>query len=187
VDIVVINRDPKYQPTLVLDNVKYSGSKTIVKEMNGTTILPGGEGVIYSWGYGRRSTGEQQEPQMAAGGFDPTHTRHPDLVVGKRKNYFEKSKPQYEKEGPGAFVSVLDHGVSNTGTTAEVARLNTIGINKALRESKGKVLVFPAGRYLVDGTIIIPGGSRLVGVLWSQIIATGPLFRDQYKPVVLAQ
>jgi Pectate lyase superfamily protein len=156
--------------------------------MNGTTILPGSEeGVISNWGYGMTSTMDQQEPKMRIGKFDPAPSRQDNLVMGDRRIYFEKSKPQYDMLGQEAFVSVLNYGVSNTGNTSQIALQNTIGINKALQEAKGKVLVFPAGRYLVSDTLLIPGGSRLVGVLWSQIVATGPQFGDEYKPKVLAQ
>jgi hypothetical protein len=187
-DVLVIAKEQKHQPTIVLENVKYSGSTTIVKEINGSTILPGGgEGTITNWGYGLRSTMESQEPKMASGKFDPAPSSLNELVTGDRRIYFEKSKPQYESFGPERFLSVLEFGVSNTGDTSQIAAQNTIGINKALQAAKGKVLVFPAGRYVVDNTLLIPAGSRLVGVLWSQIIATGPQFRDQYKPKVLAQ
>jgi hypothetical protein len=48
-----------------------------------------------------------------------------------------------------------------------------------------KILVFPAGVYKVDNSIFIPPGARIVGTLWSQIMATGKAFSDPQNARVL--
>jgi hypothetical protein len=102
------------------------------------------------------------------------------------KNYFERSKPQYEGLGRNNFLSVLDprYNVKNDMTGSAT---NAKGINKALEDAsrENKILVFPAGMYVVEDTINVPVNTKMVGVLWSQIMATGSLFQDEKKPKVL--
>ena len=62
-------------------------------------------------------------------------------------------------------------------------------INRALETAadKNQIVIFPAGIYVVDDTITIPVNSRIVGALWSQIMAYGPRFSDLNQTKVLAK
>jgi hypothetical protein len=48
-------------------------------------------------------------------------------------------------------------------------------------------LVFPAGIYAFDDTIKIPANSRIVGILWPQLMAVGKKFEDVNDPHVFVQ
>jgi hypothetical protein len=74
-------------------------------------------------------------------------------------------------------------------SNGKFAPANRKAIQNALNSAalQKKVLVFPAGIYPVDNTLVIPVGSRIAGALWSQIMAVGPAFGDASKPKVLAK
>jgi hypothetical protein len=99
---------------------------------------------------------------------------------------FERPKPQYENIGPKQYLNILDLGVRNDGTWV---RGNAGAFNMALQVAKSlnQVLIIPAGVYLVEDTINIPVGSRIVGILWPQIMAFGSAFSDMSRPKVLAR
>jgi hypothetical protein len=133
---------------------------------------------------GIRVTDDYVEGMEANGAMFPDPVR-PTGLVNEHGRYAGRSKPQYDDRGPEGFRNVLDWGVSNE---AKNPSSNTQRINDALKETseKGQVLVFPAGIYLVDDTIFFPPGARVVGVLWSQLMATGVRFSDPERPHVLA-
>ena len=72
---------------------------------------------------------------------------------------------------------VTAYGVSNDGIGDQTAAINNI-----LSANVGKPIFFPAGVYLVKGTIFIPVNSVLVGEGWSQIMATGDFFKNETNP-----
>jgi hypothetical protein len=45
-------------------------------------------------------------------------------------------------------------------------------------------LVFPAGIYTIDDTLTISPGSKIVGILWPQLMAVGKAFKDKNDPRV---
>ncbi len=59
--------------------------------------------------------------------------------------------------------------MSNIGDIDQTAK-----INQFLKDAKaaGKVAYFPAGIYLVKGTVNVPTGSRIQGSSWSQVGAS---------------
>jgi glucan 1,3-beta-glucosidase len=172
-----------YQANVVLDNVRIDNVKSGVFE-GSKEIYAGGSKTIKSWIVGNAYT-DANPSGVILYGETVGPRKHPSLLDSQGK-FFEKDKPQYEKLASSDFINVLDYGVSNTGQSPQG---NVEGINKALQvsASQGKVLVFPAGIYQVDDTIIIPKGARLVGVLWPQIMNYGPLFESAVKLKFLAK
>lgn len=49
------------------------------------------------------------------------------------------------------------------------------------------MIFFPAGVYLVQGTVKVPVGSKIIGSGWSQIMGTGSYFQDASNPRVMVQ
>ncbi|RYP69856.1 hypothetical protein DL771_005867 [Monosporascus sp. 5C6A] len=98
---------------------------------------------------------------------------------GGQGGYFYRSKPQY---GGGGLVVATEHGISNDATGDQ-----TSAINALLRDNVGSTVFFPGGVYLVKGTVEIPVGSKIVGSGWSQIMATGSYFADEFDPKVMAR
>lgn len=173
-----------YQATVVLDNVHLNGKiGTAVTDASEKVILEGGSKAIVSWGLGRRYTKDDMSGSIWVGDMAPPR-KDPNLLEGNR--FFEKSKPQYHQAVAPDFLNVLDFGARNDGIYPND---NAKRINQALSEAAGKnkILVFPAGIYKVDNTLFIPPGSRLVGFLWSQIVAIGLAFGSDQELKVLAK
>jgi glucan 1,3-beta-glucosidase len=53
---------------------------------------------------------------------------------------------------------------------------DTFNIQTTLNHFKGQdvVIFLPAGTYIVTDTIVIPQGTKIMGEVWSQIMASGP-------------
>ncbi|KAH8696484.1 hypothetical protein BGW36DRAFT_462337 [Talaromyces proteolyticus] len=97
-------------------------------------------------------------------------------------NYFTQSRPQYQTYSASQFILATAHGVSNNAT-----RDQTDTINSLLSSNVSSPVFFPAGIYLVKGTVSVPLGSIIVGEGWSQIMATGSYFADESNPNVMVQ
>jgi glucan 1,3-beta-glucosidase len=176
---------PGYQATVVLDNVNLEGNvKATVLDSDGKIILPGESKMIKSWALGRRYTDDYPNGVLMVGDLPPP-TKDKSLLYGSDR-FFEQQKPQYFNKEQSDFLSVLWFGAKNDGV---YPNSNTLSINKALEEAArlGKILVFPAGVYKVDDTLYIPPESKIVGVLWSQIMAVGKNFEDMTRPKALVK
>jgi hypothetical protein len=46
-------------------------------------------------------------------------------------------------------------------------------------------LFVDAGSYIITSTVTIPGGSKIVGETWSQLVAAGSYFGDAKNPKVM--
>jgi len=59
----------------------------------------------------------------------------------------------------------------------------TAKLQSALNSNAGKnPLFFPHGIYLISDTVTVPPGSRLVGQVWSVLMASGNTFRTSSTP-----
>jgi len=169
------------QPNIVLDNLLVENSASVVLVSGGDTILEGSTGALFfnSW-----ASGFQYFPDGSGGktsGFiNPAPTK-PSALLDSSGAYFTQSKPQYETETVPPVVATA-HGISNGGTGDQTSAINTL-----LSGNVGSVIFFPAGVYLVEGTVKIPVGSRIVGSGWSQIMGTGTFFQDVNNPNVMVQ
>ncbi|KAF2398831.1 pectin lyase-like protein, partial [Trichodelitschia bisporula] len=181
--MLIVLQTTGYQATVLLENIELAGSSRVAVASNtGDALLAGGPQKIPLWGLGRRFDDASPEGRITMGPI-PVPKKDPGLLL--LDDWYEREKPMYHREPAGNFINVLDFGVKNDGTSAAG---NARGINEALAKAAGekKVLVFPAGIYLVDETLFIPSGTRMVGVLWSQIVATGAKFADPDHPYILA-
>jgi glucan 1,3-beta-glucosidase len=183
-EVIRIPKDTKFRPAIFIDNIDGSSVKSTVKEDRGAELLNGG--TVGQWGLGWRFTDEDKNGIATYGPMTPNPRKPASLLRNGR--FFERSKPQYEIRVKDDFLNVLRFGANNNGSLVS-AKKNTESINNAMRASAGtgKVLLFPAGVYPVDDTIIIPTGARIQGALWSQIMAVGPAFRDPQNPKALAK
>lgn len=100
-----------------------------------------------------------------------------------RKPYYIRERPQYESFGLGSIINVKDHGTKGDGVTDDTAALNSV-MGMA---SKDKLIYFPAGSYIVTGTIKIPPQALITGEVWSQIVASGSYFQDMKNPKPMIQ
>lgn len=167
------------KPGIVLDNLQIQGNTpSVVLVSGGKTILAGTSGplaTIKSWALGHAYT-QTGSGRFQSGDVDPPVKRSPSLIDSDGK-YFTRSKPQYGYE---TVIDVTAHGVKNDMTGDQ-----TSAINSVLAENVGAIVFFPQGIYLVQGTIEVPVGTRIVGEGWSQIMGTGTYFGDAHAPNVM--
>ncbi|KAF7172832.1 hypothetical protein CNMCM5623_004961 [Aspergillus felis] len=176
---ITIAHTANEQPNIVLDNLLVENSASVVLISGGETLLPGSTGALYfnSWVSGYRYL-----PDGSAGksnGFINPAPNKPSLLLDGSGAFFRKPKPQYVGVTP---VVATDHGISNDGT-GDQAR----AINELLSSYLGSVIFFPAGVYLVESTVNIPVGSKIIGSGWSQIMGTGSTFEDESNPTVVVR
>jgi glucan 1,3-beta-glucosidase len=155
-----------------------------VSEQGGSILLEA-RASSGQWGLGWRFTDGAKDGEDTHGPITPA-SRKPRGLLAPSGKIFERSKPQYNNLGKDEFLNVLGFGATNDGNVG-AASSNTRAVNNALRAAaySRKVLIFPSGVYPVDNTLYIPPGSRIVGALWSQIMATGAAFGDPNKPRAL--
>ncbi|RYP46402.1 hypothetical protein DL768_007369 [Monosporascus sp. mg162] len=176
--ITVAHQEHQY-PSVVLDNLLVENSESVVLVSGGETLLPGSRGPLWfnSW-----MSGYQVLPDGYSGrrtGFVGAKPNKPTALLGGQGGYFYRSKPQYDG---GGLVVATEHGISNDATGDQ-----TSAINALLRANVGSTIFFPDGVYLVKGTVEIPVGSKIVGSGWSQIMATGSYFADEFDLKVMAR
>jgi hypothetical protein len=166
---------------LVLENIKLSGFTAAVADTTGKTLLDGASARIDQWAYGPTYVGSADAKDRTF--VTDTKTghfhRHSTLLDGDGA-YFERAKPQYEGRGVGDFVRVKDLGARGDGVTDDTAAFQA-----ALYASVGKILFVNAGSYILTSTVTVPSGSKIVGEMWSQLVASGSYFQDALHPKVM--
>jgi glucan 1,3-beta-glucosidase len=176
---ITVAQEDGWQPNIVLDNVLVENSAAVVMISGGDTILEGSTGALTfnSW-----STGYRYLPDGSGGketGFLSPIPDKPSALLDSSGAYFRQAKPQYESETP---IVATDNDISNDGTGDQTAAINSL-----LSGNVGSVIYFPAGVYLVEDTVQVPVGSRIIGSGWSQIMGTGSAFKDETSPKAVVQ
>ncbi|KAK1832080.1 pectate lyase superfamily protein-domain-containing protein [Podospora conica] len=169
------NPDP---PSIVLDNVQVSNVGVMVKSEQGTTLLNGGSATVELWAVGRRY-------KAGRGSYELGHVMgappKPNGLLDSQGRLFVRSRPQYEDVPSSSFLVATTYGISNAGDGDQTQKINQFLVDA---KEAGKIAYFPAGIYMITGTVTIPTGSRLQGSSWSQIMATGNYFGDMENPKV---
>jgi glucan 1,3-beta-glucosidase len=95
----------------------------------------------------------------------------------------ERSKPLYADVEASSFISVKSAGAKGDGTTDD-----TEAIQKIFDSYKdGQIIYFDHGAYVITSTIKVPKDIKITGEIWPMLMAHGPKFGDQEKPVPLFQ
>lgn len=161
--------------SLILDNIKLSNVGVAVQGANGPLI--GLVERIDSWGQGQFYKDKSGKGVFNQGDLSPKPTK-PSALLNPSGEFFERTKPQYEKYSSSDFISVKSLGAKGDGLNDD-----TNAIQSALTQYAGcKIIFFPAGIYLVSKTVLVPAGSRIVGEVWSVISATGAYFANPSTP-----
>ncbi|KAH6722001.1 exo-1,3-beta-D-glucanase [Leptodontidium sp. MPI-SDFR-AT-0119] len=160
---------------LVIQDVTYAVSKNLAQ-----TLL-GGSKTISSW-----TLGKVYDSSNPAGKFQTgvsVANNRPEstmLLGGPNGGYLERSKPQYKEIGSEGFLSAKflakGDGVTDDSIGLNLLFLVAITLNRPV--------FFPMGSYIIKDTLNIPVGSRIVGEVWSQIVAEGAKFADMANPYV---
>lgn len=162
--------------TLLLDNVQLTGVGAAVVDENMGTILPGGTTKIAAWGRGSRYTDGSGQGEFVQE-FLPNVEKSASLLDGNG-NFFSKSRPQYETLSVNDFASVRTYGAAGDGVSDD-----SDALQQAIDDNvNGKVVFIPHGAYVITKTVTIPSGVRIIGELWSILMANGPNFQDEQNP-----
>lgn len=157
---------------LIIDNVDFTGTATAVQGTSGS-VLAGGS-VIKSWGQGRQYHGTSGSSVQQA----LTPPSKPAALLGSTGNIAERSKPQYLTTPASSFVNVKSKGAKGDGTTDD-----TQAIQQAMNTlPAGSILYFPHGAYIISNTVNVPSNIKIVGEIWSLIMAKGQAFQNQNSP-----
>ena len=188
---------------ITLDNVALQNSATAIQDENGNTVLAGGSTTFNSWTLGNIYNSQNPNGTYTGGeNISPIRPLTSELRGNPNGGYFTRSKPQYGGYGPGSIVNVKTFagaqgrsdilGIWRTITDfaqGDGVTDDTQNIQAAFDSYIGQdvIIWFPAGTYIVTDTIIIPEGSKVVGEVWSQIMASGSNFEDIGNPHVMVQ
>ncbi|GAB7360253.1 hypothetical protein MBLNU230_g8013t1 [Neophaeotheca triangularis] len=182
---VVTGRTADSQPdaanSLIIENVDLTNVPIAVQLVDGSMLLGGSTGNrhISAWGQGHAYT--PAGPKEFRGSIQPAN-RPSSLLSGGR--YYQRSKPQYNKEPLSSFISARSQGAKGDGRSDDTQALQR-AINAA--KFQGKILFLDHGDYKVTSTIYIPGGSRIVGEAYSVILSCGAYFNDIQAPKPVVQ
>jgi hypothetical protein len=174
---------------VLLQNVGFFNVKdAIVAETRTAPLLAGGnEFLIDSWGFGLYHDDKglhfAQQEQLQALDRKKSLTGS-KAYANRASNFFARRRPQYLDLGGGQVFDVKAYGAKGDGITDDTAALNSI-LSAAANMSS--IVHFPYGVYIIKDTLYMPLGSRIIGQVWPQIMATSSKFEDAENPHVAVQ
>ncbi|EMC92403.1 glycoside hydrolase family 55 protein [Baudoinia panamericana UAMH 10762] len=165
--------------TLVVDNCDMTGATHAVVDVNSNQLLAGGNTVV-SWGSGNVYD-HSGTPKLTQGALTPPMKNSQLTTAGNK--IFSRTKPQYERVDASQFLSAItDGGLKGDGTTDDTSAMQSFLNNAA---SQNKIAYFDHATYRVTQTVVVPENVKIVGEVWSTILATG--FTDSTKPTPVWQ
>ena len=167
---------PNTGGSLALENVVFTNVPVAVKGPTSTS-LAGSTGTTTIAGWVQGNVYSPTGPNKALSPVS-SFVRPASLLNGK--NYYTRSKPQYETILSAQFSSVRAAGAKGDGVTDDTAAIQAI-INSAT--SAGKIVYFDYGVYKVTNSITIPPGAKIVGESYPIIMASGSFFSNINNPV----
>lgn len=187
------NTTPFTAGTLVLDNVDFTTvSGPAVSYPNMTSIVPGGQ-VIASYIQGTRySISDELGTRNGRQCYGPTATQEriqetttpfvkPPILLDSNGKWVERKRPLYEDRPVEDFISILDYGCIGDGVTDDTDCVqnyfNSIAVDT-------QIAYVDHAAYVISSTINIPNDIKIVGEFWPLFMITGPLFQDEFNPVV---
>ncbi|EME85443.1 glycoside hydrolase family 55 protein [Pseudocercospora fijiensis CIRAD86] len=164
--------------TLVLDNVDMSTCQQAAVWSAKTKSSVLAPGKIEAWaqgnGYDHTASGKRTQGPISK-------AKKSTQLLDGAGNIFGRSKPQYEDLPVGSFKSVKTDGrCKGDGQTDDTAC-----IQKFLETVAGTadaVAYFDHGAYLLKDTVTVPNKIKIVGEIWSLIVADGASFNNVKKP-----
>ncbi|KKK12676.1 putative exo-beta-1,3-glucanase [Aspergillus rambellii] len=180
--IISSNAGGSAQNSIILDNVQCTNSGSTVS-LNGNAVLTGS--VTNTWVHGNMYSGGSTSP-INEQGLGVT-TARTDALLGSDSKYFTMAPPTYSQYSSGQFINIKS--VSGYPVMGDGATDDTTNINAILSQYAGcKIVYFPAGTYIVTGTIFVPAGSIIVGDAYaSAISATGSNFWNPNAPTTMVK
>ncbi|KAH3147357.1 hypothetical protein KXW18_005344 [Aspergillus fumigatus] len=180
--IVSSNAGGSAQNSIILENVQCTNSGSTVS-LNNNAVLSGS--VTSTWVHGNMYSGGATTPTHAQG--SQVTTPRANVLLGANSKYFTMAPPTYAQYSSSQFINVKT--VSGLPVMGDGATDDTANINAILAQYAGcKIIYFPAGTYIVTGTIFVPAGSIIVGDAYaSAISATGSNFWNPNAPTTMVK
>ncbi|GFF99898.1 hypothetical protein IFM53868_10509 [Aspergillus udagawae] len=175
--------------SFLIQNVGFFNVETAIQDSaKGQVLLAGGNEVLKdAWGFGIivdnstsavRFINSQDIPVM----------NHTDALIGTnsyvKPNLYTHRRPRYDSLRAGEVINVKTLGAKGDGKTNNTVMLNNI-LSQAANLSS--VVYFPFSVYIIRDTLRVPVRSRIISQAWSQIMATGPKFKDMKNPHMAVQ
>jgi glucan 1,3-beta-glucosidase len=172
---------PASGSNLILDNVDMRNGVPVAVS-NNDTLLAGNQ-LIAAWATGT--------------GYDTTkgvfeaHRASDNIMQGRRAaslldtdgTIFARSKPQYENLPVSAFKSAKsDGGCAGDGVTDDTSCVQRF-LDSTAATNDGSIAYFDHGAYIITNTVTVPNNIRIVGEIWSLIVANGFTNVSNPKPV----
>jgi glucan 1,3-beta-glucosidase len=162
--------------SLALENVAFSNVPAAVKGP-ASVLLAGNSGTITTTGWVHGNVYSPTGPTKYSSAVN-SFTRPAGLLSGK--NYYSRSKPQYQNVVSANFMSARTAGAKGDGVTDDSTALQNV-INSAT--SAGKIVFLDAGIYKVTVPITIRPGAKIVGEAYPVIMASGSYWSNANTPI----
>ncbi|KKZ60312.1 glucan 1,3-beta-glucosidase [[Emmonsia] crescens] len=121
-----------------------------------------------------------KKTRISAGLTSPTK---PAVLLDSSGKVFERTKPQYENVPTKSFISVKDAGAKGDGVTDDTAAIQAV-LDGAKPD---QIVYFDHGAYVITSTIKVPKEIKITGEIWPLLMASGPAFSDESKPIPMLQ
>ncbi|KAK4506055.1 hypothetical protein PRZ48_004020 [Zasmidium cellare] len=164
--------------TLLLINVDFAGTQNAVYQVPQTKTILEGNKIVDHWAQGNSYVGNGKQ-QISAGPISNA-PKLPQSLTTQNGAVYGRSKPQYEDVAASNFISALDSGLKGDGQTDDTKAMQDF-LNK-VASTPGAIAFFDHAAYLIKDTVIIPQKIKIVGEIWSLIVADGDSFNDATKP-----
>ncbi|KAL3478251.1 pectin lyase-like protein [Aspergillus californicus] len=182
---IVTSLHAENSTSFLLQNAQFLGVDTAVKDsVQDRTLLAGGlQVVVGSWGFGLVAS-TSTNSVFYNGDEIPAMNRTGRLTASdgyNLNNLFQRRRPAYTDIGMSQIMDVKEWGAVGDGEADDGPVLNSI-LDRAANMSA--IVYFPFGVYIIRDTLHVPVGSRIIGQVWSQIMAKGPKFQNELQPKV---
>jgi glucan 1,3-beta-glucosidase len=176
---------PASGSNLILNNVDMTqGVAHPVQNNVGKDLLQTSSAVVASWATGDGYDYDGSSPlkvQRSSG--DIKNFKKDASLLDSTGKIFGRSKPQYEDVPATQFKSAKSYGCKGDGVTDDTQCVQDF-LNSI---QEGQIAYFDHGAYLVSQTIKVPKVIKIVGEIWSLLVATGKTFSDPKTPTPVFQ
>lgn len=170
--------------SFLIQNVGFFNVEIAIQDSaEGRVLLAGGNKVLEdSWGFGMTVNNSTGAASFVNGQDIPAINRTEELLSTDayvKSNLYTRHHPKYDELTTSQIMNIKALGTKGDRKTDETIILNNI-LSQAANLSS--VVYFPFGIYVIKDTLHVPVGSRIIGQVWSKIMATGAKFKDMKKP-----
>ncbi|KAM0713749.1 hypothetical protein Q7P37_010711 [Cladosporium fusiforme] len=172
------NNVPASGSNLILDNVDMtSGVDHPVQHSSGTDLLERSGDIIKAWatgdGYDYDSSSSLQVKRASGNIKSPNKAKS---LLDSNGAIFGRSKPQYANVPASKFKSVKTFGCKGDGETDDTQCMQEFFDSV----KQDEIAYIDHGAFIITDTVKVPKNIKIVGEIWSLLVAKG--FKDPNKP-----